>query len=443
MVGSKLPTLQEIDPHMAKTISKKAAVEACDRKRRMKWWHDARFGMFIHYGLYSIRGHHEWAMDMDQTPIKEYEKLVEQFNPVPNAPRLWAKLARKAGMKYMVLTTKHHEGFCLWDSDVTDYCVGKRGPKRDLVAEYVKACRAEGLKVGFYYSLMDWHHSDGYKCATSEPARRRFCDYTYALVEELMTRYGKIDILWYDIPHPLENAKRWESDKLNAMARKHQPHILINDRSMLDEDFGTPEGEIHAAPEGRAWEACMTFNGAWGYMNNPPEDWESARDVVMMLHQCTCHGGNLLLNVGPHADGTVPEIATERLTKVGKWLKAYGDRVVYGDRPRTKNLVSTLNMVNWTAIGNTAYAWLRMWPGESFDLGRWKGKVKSIKLLTPTGETKVKFKQEPNRLRIFGLPAKCPEKHVSIAILAIVCASKPSRGMATHYEAKPHWEAKG
>jgi len=145
-----------------------------DRERRMKWWHEAKFGMFIHWGLYSILARHEWVMEMEGIPATEYQKLAAQFKPKPNFARDWAQLAKRAGQRYMVMTTKHHEGFCNFDTKTTDYCAPKQGPGRDLVKEYVAAARAEGLRVGFYYSLMDWHHPDGARCATDEAARRRF-----------------------------------------------------------------------------------------------------------------------------------------------------------------------------------------------------------------------------------------------------------------------------
>ena len=153
-----------------------------DRARRMRWWHEAKFGMFIHFGLYSLIGRHEWAMEMEGIPVAEYEKLAKQFNPKPNAAREWARLAKHAGMKYMVMTTKHHEGFCLFDTEFTDYCAPKQACGRDLVAEFVEAARAEGLRVGFYYSLMDWHHPDGARCAEDEDARKRFVKYIHGPV---------------------------------------------------------------------------------------------------------------------------------------------------------------------------------------------------------------------------------------------------------------------
>ncbi|NLB54361.1 MAG: alpha-L-fucosidase, partial [Lentisphaerae bacterium] len=271
-----------------------------DRIRRMKWWNQARYGMFIHWGLYSILGRHEWVMNRERIPLEEYDKLADKWKPTPNAAREWAALAKEAGMKYVVMTTKHHEGFCLWDSKLTDFCATKRGPGRDLVKEFVDACREFDLKIGFYYSLMDWHHPDGHACARDENARRRFIDYTYGLVEELMTNYGKIDILWYDVSWPLVGADKWESKRISGMARKHQPDIIINNRAQLPEDFGTPEETIvrEEVTNGRGWEACMTFNGAWGDVNTPDEDWHGARKVLGMINQCTALGGNLLLNIG-------------------------------------------------------------------------------------------------------------------------------------------------
>ena len=198
-----------------------------DRERRMKWWHEAKFGMFIHWGLYSTLGRHEWVMENEGIPVAEYEKLAPKFKPVPNAARAWAQLARRAGMKYMVMTTKHHEGFCNFDTKLTDYCAPKQGPGRDLVREYVEAARAEGLRFGFYYSLMDWHHPDGARCKTDEAARKRFVAYIHGQVRELMTNYGKVDVLWYDVAWPLD-AKGWESVEMNQMVRKLQPDIIIN-----------------------------------------------------------------------------------------------------------------------------------------------------------------------------------------------------------------------
>src|SRR5262249_18102498 len=233
---------------------------AADRERRMRWWHDARFGMFIHWGSYSVLGRHEWVMENEAIPIAEYELAARRFTPKPNAVRDWARLARRAGQKYVVMTTKHHEGFCLFDTKTTNYCAPKQGPGRDLVREYVDAIRAEGLRVGFYYSLMDWHHPDGARCATDEAARKRFVEYIHTHVRELLTNYGKIDILWYDVAWPLD-ARGWESQRMNDMVFSLQPDIIVNNRNKLDGDFSTPDERIQA--EKRAWAADMAMKDSW------------------------------------------------------------------------------------------------------------------------------------------------------------------------------------
>jgi alpha-L-fucosidase len=180
----------------------------------MQWWHEARFGMFIHFGVYARIGRHEWEMENEAVPIAEYTAHAKAFKPARGSARAWPKLAKAARMKYLVLTTKHHEGFCKFDARLTDYNAVKQGPGYDIVREYVDAARAEGLHVGFYYSLMDWHHPDGATCATDEAACKRFVEYTHGLIRELMTNYGKIEVLWYDVPWPLD-AKGWESVRMN------------------------------------------------------------------------------------------------------------------------------------------------------------------------------------------------------------------------------------
>ena len=277
---------------------------ASTRDQRMKWWRDARFGMFIHYGLYSQVGRNEWVMTLENIPIGEYEKKADNFQPKPGAPREWAALAKKAGMKYMVLTTRHHEGFSLWDSKANPYNSMNYGPKRDIVREFVDACREFGLGIGFYSSLMDWHHPDGWRCAFDTEARARFNRHIRDMNTELLTNYGKIDILWYDVSLPMENWEGWDSLELNQHMRSLQPDILINDRSHLPEDFGTPEEHITAAD--RDWEACMTFNGiSWGYVDSKqaiPYSYNAQR-ILKMLSTCASGGGNLLLNIGPMPRG--------------------------------------------------------------------------------------------------------------------------------------------
>ena len=296
--------------------------QAATRQERMKWWHEAKFGMFIHWGLYSVIGQHEWAKEIEGIPLAQYEILAKHFHPKPNAAREWARLAKKAGQKYMVMTTKHHEGFCHWDSKLTDYNAVKQGPGRDLVREYVEAARAEGLRVGFYYSLMDWHHPDGALCKTDEAARRRFVDYTHGLIRELLTNYGKIDVLWYDVSWPL-SAEGWESERMNEMVFELQPEIIVNNRNGLPGDFTTPEQHITAAEVGRAWETCMTLNDSWGF-NRGDDAWKTPKVIVDNLATCARGGGNYLLNIGPEPDGSIPPDTVACLETVGKWLDTNG-----------------------------------------------------------------------------------------------------------------------
>jgi alpha-L-fucosidase len=306
------------------------ADDQSDRARRMRWWHDAKFGMFIHWGLYSVVGRHEWVMEMEGIPVAEYAQLAKQFKPKPQAARDWAKLARRAGMRYMVMTTKHHEGFCLFDTKTTNYCAPKQAAGRDLVKEYVEAARAEGLRVGFYYSLMDWHHPDGARCAEDEAARRRFVDYIHTHLRELMTNYGKIDILWYDVSWPLD-AKGWESERMNQMVFGLQPDIIVNNRNKLPGDFATPEQRIEAAEGGKAWEACMTMNDSWGYHKND-DAWKTPKQVIRNLITCAHDGGNYLINIGPKPDGSVPEESVRILTTVGAWMDKNGGSLYGADR---------------------------------------------------------------------------------------------------------------
>ncbi len=393
------------------------------RQQRMQWWHEARFGMFIHWGLYAQLGRHEWVMNRERIPLAEYEKLAATFKPKPRPAREWASLAKQAGMKYMVMTTKHHEGFCNWDTAQTDYNAAKCGPGRDLVREYVEACREFGLRIGFYYSLMDWHHPDGARCATDPAARRRFLDFTQGCVRELVTNYGKLDILWYDVSWPLKSPEEWESEKMNAMVRELQPDIIINNRSQLPEDFGTPEGHVTAEAEGRAWEACMTFNGAWGWQPCPPEDWHSVRSVLGLLRTAAAGQGNLLLNIGPKPDGSAPEEAAERLTAVGKWLATYGE-AVYGATDRAGEL-EWIPTGAWTRKGNTGYFWCDRWPGEELAVGGLKSKLLKASFLH-NGEG-INFTQDEDRLVLHGLPKASPDKIAGITVLKLEFESKPKQ----------------
>jgi alpha-L-fucosidase len=331
----------------------------------------------------------------------------------------------------MVMTTKHHEGFCLWDTQQTDYNAVRRGPGRDLVREYVEACREFGLKIGFYYSLMDWHHPDGARCATDADAYERFIDFTHGCVRELCTNYGKIDILWYDVAWPFKTPGPWKSAEMTAMARRLQPGLIVNNRALLPEDFGTPEEHVTAAEAGRDWEACMTFNGAWGYMPcAPADDWLTTRDVLRMLRTAAAGKGNLLLNIGPAPDGSVPELAYERLAPVGKWLNKNGE-AVYGQVNRIDGHLESMPTGEWTMKGRTAYYWCTRWPGNTLTIGGLRSKVEQATLLA-TGQP-ISFEQRGQQLTLTGLPKTNPDRHAQISVIKLLCKSKPKQVLGEGY----------
>jgi alpha-L-fucosidase len=393
------------------------------RDERMRWWRQARFGMFIHWGLYSQLGRHEWVMNRERIPLAEYEPLADSWHPKERPARQWARLAQQSGMRYMVMTTKHHEGFCLWDTRQTDYNAVRRGPGRDLVAEYVEACREYGLKIGFYYSLMDWHHPDGARCAIDEAARRRFLDFTQGCVRELLSNYGPIDILWYDVSWPLRSPELWESQQMTAMARRLQPGLIVNNRAQLPEDFGTPEEQVAAEASGRDWEACMTFNGSWGYMPYAPdEEWHSSRAVLNMLRTAAGGQGNLLLNIGPAPDGSVPPLAYQRLAPVGAWLEKNGE-AVYGLVERADDLMEWMPLGAWTVKGHSAYFWCTRWPAGRLAIGGLKPRVVRASFLA-TGEP-LQFEQTGNRLVFKGLPEDDPDPVTGVTVIKLECDDQP------------------
>jgi alpha-L-fucosidase len=414
--------------------------QAASRAQRMQWWHQAKFGMFIHWGLYSVIGQHEWAKEIEGVPIPQYEILAQHFHPKPNAARDWARLAKRAGQRYMVMTSKHHEGFCNFATKLTNYNAAQQGPGRDLVAEFVEAAHAEGLRVGFYYSLMDWHHPDGARCATDEAARRRFVDYTHGLIHELMTNYGKIDVLWYDVAWPL-SPEQWESEKMNAMVFGLQPDIIVNNRNLLPGDFSTPEQHIQASEAGRAWETCMTLNDSWGF-NRGDDAWKTPKEIVGNLATCSAGGGNYLLNIGPMPDGSVPPESDRILSEVGRWLDTNGKAIYETDRFQGGGNTN----VNYTRRGNTLYLHQHYWPGHTpaaewldfykpeavVAIGGLKAKALSARLLK-TGQ-KVEFTQDEFTFRLTGLPLVAPDQPATV--IEVVCDSEP---IIDHDAERPLW----
>ncbi len=385
-------------------------------QERIKWFKEARFGMFIHWGDYSVPGRGEWVMFQENIPIKEYEQYAWKFNPQKFNADNWVDIARNAGMKYMVLTTRHHDGFSLFDSKVSDFTSVKTSARRDFVAEYVKACRKRNIKIGFYYSLPDWRWPAFFKGPEKDPKDwTRMLKYIHAQVKELCTNYGKIDILWYDTMMPgsrksFYTYKDWQSEKLNVMVRKYQPHILINNRSGIPEDFDTPEQHVAASAPGRPWESCMTINKHWGYFKDDAL-WKSPREIVHNLTGCVSFGGNYLLNVGPKPDGTIPVESINRLKEIGKWLKVNGG-AIYGAGPGPFDS-GTAGVV--TAKGNNIYLIVHWWPGKELSLPDVKIEVKSAFILST--KQKVNLERKGERLILHNLPGKPPDPLSTVIVM--------------------------
>jgi len=372
------------------------------RQQRTEWFREARFGMFIHWGIYAIPARGEWVRNQEKMTLEDYQKYFDAFNPVDYNPKEWAKIAKQAGMKYVVLTAKHHDGFCLFDSKYTDYKATNTPAKRDLVREYVDAFRAEGLKVGFYYSLIDWHHPD-YPNVGNHPMAGNpewdkkkynwdnYLKYMHNQVEELVTNYGKIDILWFDYSFGDYKGEKWKATELVNMVRKYQPEIIIDNRlggnmevenpEVYAGDFEGPEQIIPSETvldnSGRLipWESCITLNSAWGYKKD--NNYKSATDIIRTLVNCVSKNGNLLLNVGPDAKGNIPVKSIEILQEVGDWMK-YNSESIYGCGP------SQFPKPEWgwfTQKGNIVYAHILEPNIGQFYLKHMKGKVEIANLL--------------------------------------------------------------
>ncbi len=333
------------------------AETAAAREARMRWFSEARFGMFIHWGLYAVpagewkggKDHGEWIMETGKIPVSEYETFAARFNPVKFNAAEWVALARVAGMKYMVITSKHHDGFALYPSALTDWCIKSTPFQRDPLKELADACRKQDLVFCFYHSIMDWRHPDYAQRrawndkATGTPDMDRYVGFLKGQLKELLTNYGPIGILWFDG----EWEQPWTHERgvdLYHYVRGLQPRIIVNNRvgkgragmMGMDQgaervgDYGTPEQEIPPAGFGPGvdWESCMTMNNHWGY-NQYDQNWKSAETLIRNLVDCASKGGNYLLNVGPTAEGLIPAASVERLQAVGRWM-AVNSEAIYG-----------------------------------------------------------------------------------------------------------------
>ena len=379
---------------------------------RIKWFKEAKFGMFIHWGLYSILERGEWVMYTERIPKEKYARLIKKFNPNNFNAEEWVEIAKNAGMKYMVLTSRHHDGFSLFNTKYSEFNSMKTPAKRDFIKEYIDACHRSGMKVGLYYSLLDWRWDAYWKGPKEDPdAWKKFLKYVHGQVEELMSSYGKIDILWYDGWWPY-TAKDWESEELNKKVRKLQPNILINNRSGIPEDFETPEQHIPwwSLPK-RAWETCMTMNDSWGYYK-ADRNWKSPRRLIISLVSTVSLGGNLLLNVGPMSNGEFPQEALDRLSEIGKWLRRNGESI-YGTRPCPFS--STVGP--FTSKGSKAYLHAVRWPGKKINIARVGNTINKAYILS-TGE-EVKVEQSKDRVFLRNLPKIPPDPHDTVIVLEL------------------------
>ncbi len=366
---------------------------------RMEWWRDARFGMFIHWGLYAVPagmyegepvdGIGEWIMNSAQIPVAEYETFASQFNPVRFDADEWVRIAKDAGMKYIIITSKHHDGFSLWDSDVSDYDIIDATPfGRDILRELADAAAREGVRLGFYHSIMDWHHPDAqaphfptYNTRDkSNPNFPRYVEtYLEPQVRELVTKYDP-PVLWFDGEWIPEWTHEMGVETYN-LVRSLKPEILINNRvdkgrqgmqgmTRTDQryagDFGTPEQEILEGTSTMDWESCMTMNDTWGYKSTD-ENWKSAETLIHNLVDIAAKGGNYLLNVGPTAEGLIPPASVERLAEMGDWMDVNGE-AIYGTR--LWRHYEEGDAIRYTNVGDDIYAISLGWPGTELTLHR-------------------------------------------------------------------------
>ena len=394
-----------------------------ERWARTEWFRNARFGMFIHWGLYSIPSRGEWVRSVEKMPKEDYRQFFEEFNPVEYRPKEWAALAKKAGMKYAILTAKHHDGFCLWDTKLTDYNAANTPAGRDLVREYVDAFRAEGIKVGLYFSIIDWHHDDfphyedwnhpmreNKNCSNEKRDFNRYIEFMHGQVRELLTGYGRLDIMWFDFSYGEMAGSKWKAQELIDMVRSLQPDIIIDNRlegsgeqsgtiltdnpSDFAGDFACPEqmippqGIVNKSGDSVPWEACLTLNCNWGY-SAADQHWKQADMVIRMLVECVSKNGNLLLNVGPDPKGRIPEASIKILEEVGCWMEK-NSRSIYGCG------ISEFPKPEWgrfTQNGKTLYAHIFEPQAGAICLFNMDGKLKKTRLLSDGSEVRIPKKE--------------------------------------------------
>ena len=395
---------------------------------RLAWWQDARFGMFIHFGLYAVPARHEWLKTREKIPESKYDEYFHSFDPNRLDMKKWAKAAKEAGMKYAVLTTRHHEGFSLFDTKYSDYSVMNTPYGKDIVRQFVDAFRAEGIRVGFYYSLLDWHHPD-FTIDDIHPLRKgaldEFANYRSGAydeinktrdmakyrqfmkdqITELLTNYGKIDIIWYDFSYPNASGGKgrldWDSEGIIRLTKKLQPEIIIDNRLDLPDyedgwDFATPEQNRSAKTPtfaGREWpwETCQTFSGSWGYYRDE-KDWKSAFQCIEQLVYTVSMGGNVIMNVGPTAAGEFDYRALERLADYGKWMQANGESIYGCTKAPPEFVAPNGTHLTYNPKTNKLYMHMLMWPFGQIPVS-FGDKVKYVRLLNDKSEIRFAWGQ--------------------------------------------------
>jgi len=379
---------------------------------RTDWYTHDRFGMFIHWGLYSMGARHEWMRSREFMTNGQYDKYRKHFDPDLYDPELWAELAAEAGMKYMVVTAKHHEGFCLWDSKLTDYKTVNSPAGRDLLRPMLDAFRSRNIRAGLYYSLLDWHHPD-YTVDVKHPERNdprfveaskhrdfsKYVDYLHGQTRELLSGYGDIDLLFYDFSIAAEagfagkGREEWQSEKLVKLIRELRPDILLNDRLQLPGDITTPEQYqprewITVNGQRVVWEACHTFSGSWGYYRDE-ESWKSVDMLVQMLIDTVSKGGNLLLNVGPTGRGEFDERAINRLRGIGGWMKRH-NRAIYGCSAAPDTFLCPVDCrFTYNEEAGRLYLHVFNWPFKHIHLQGFSGQVEYAQLLHDASEIRL------------------------------------------------------
>jgi len=414
--------------------------ESIPLAQRAAWFEHDRFGMFVHWGVYSVIGRGEWIQDTGRVPLAEYVKLYPTFNPERFDADQWVALAKRAGQKYLVITTKHHDGFCMFDSKLTDYTIMHTPLGRDVCKELAEACRKHDVKLGFYYSIMDWHHPDYVPVRSWEKKTRstegadfdRYVEYMRGQIRELMTGYGPIVVLWFD--GVWEHRRPEDLEKFRSiidMARQLQPRMLVNDRANIGGDYQTPEQHVPATgllgPDGRPalWEVCMTMTTGhgsfpptawWGYDKNETV-FKPAEELIHKLVDVTSKGGNFLLNVGPTPEGAIRPEEVERLETVGRWMARYGESI-YGTTASPFRLLPFFGRA--TQKGNQLFVHVFDWPTDGRLLLPGLVTLPSSAHMMGQPEATVAVKAEVDRGQpavVLSLPAEPTDPIASVVVL--------------------------